>query len=111
MTSVTAQDAKTRASRPSDADIDIYDEQDIWLALASRVQWDTDIHVIPGGRGASTDPSLIKDGVSAKIVVDATKPLPSERPYSERNSVPKEVLEKIKLEDYVPLLKVLSEVR
>jgi len=87
-----------------DKDIDIYDEQDIWLALASRVQWDTDIHVIPGGRGASTDPSIVKDGVSAKIVIDATKPLDSERPFAARNSVPQEVLDKIKLEDYVPLL-------
>ena len=87
-----------------DTDIDIYDEQDIWLALASRVQWDTDIHVIPGGRGASTDPSLIQDGMTAKIVIDATKPLASERPFSSRNSVPAEILEKIKLADYIPQL-------
>ncbi len=93
-----------------DTDIDIYDDQDIWLALASRVQWDTDTHVIAGARGASTDPSILKDGVTAKIVIDATKPLPSERPFSVRNSVPKEVLEKIKLKDYVPQLQVRSEV-
>lgn len=93
-----------------DTDIDIYDEQDIWLALASRVQWDRDIYVIPGGRGASTDPSILKDGVTAKIVIDATKPLPSERPFPVRNTVPEEVLEKIKLEDYVPQLKAKSEV-
>lgn len=93
-----------------DTDIDIYDEQDIWLALAARVQWDTDIHVIPGGRGASTDPSLIQDGVSAKIVIDATKPLPSERPFAARNSVPREILEKIHLQDYVPELKARNEV-
>jgi 2,5-furandicarboxylate decarboxylase 1 len=87
-----------------DTDIDIYDDQEIWLALASRVQWDTDIQVIPGGRGASTDPSLIQDGVSSKIVINATKPLPSERPFSVRNSVPKETLEKIRLADYFPQL-------
>ena len=85
-------------------DIDIYDEEDIWLALSSRVQWDRDIHVIPGGRGAGTDPSLLIDGVTAKMIIDATKPLPTERPFSSRNTVPADILKRIKLQDYIPEL-------
>jgi UbiD family decarboxylase len=82
-----------------DADIDIYDHADIWLALASRVQWDRDIVVIPGGRGAPTDPSIPAENQTAKIVVDATKP--AGRPFAPRNTVPAEVVRKMTVEAYV----------
>ncbi len=70
------------ASHPSlkhvvvvDEDINIFDISDVEYAIATRVQGDKDIIIIPGAKGSSLDPSLKENKTTTKIGIDATKPL------------------------------------
>jgi 2,5-furandicarboxylate decarboxylase 1 len=69
-----------------DDDIDVFDPMDVEWAIATRVQADRDVFVIPGARAKPLDPSLpvMPHGVvpiGAKVGVDATIPegVPHER--------------------------------
>jgi len=69
-----------------DEDIDVFDPMDVEWAIATRVQADRDVFVVPGGRAKPLDPSLpvMPPGVvpvGAKVGIDATIPegVPHER--------------------------------
>ena len=81
-----------------DDDIDVYNEQDVQWAVATRVQADKDVSIISNVRGGALDPSQTHPTQGAKMIIDATKPI--DRPFPERVKVPKEILNKTKLEDY-----------
>jgi 2,5-furandicarboxylate decarboxylase 1 len=57
-----------------DMDVDIDDEREIEWAVATRFQADRDLVVISGAQGSKLDPSS-DNGISAKMGIDATKPL------------------------------------
>ncbi len=66
-----------------DEDVDIYDPQDVAWAIATRVNPEADIAVIPGVRGHTLDnslPEVSKPGLTAwhrlgsRVIIDATKP-------------------------------------
>lgn len=58
-----------------DADVDVFDTDAIEWALATRVQPDRDVVIIPGCRGSSLDPSRDgRDDTTAKWLIDATLP-------------------------------------
>ncbi|MBI2880752.1 MAG: UbiD family decarboxylase [Candidatus Tectomicrobia bacterium] len=65
-----------------DDDVDVFDESDVLWAMATRVQADRDLVVIGGSLGALLDPSASEQGVTAKLGVDATKPIGD--PFAER---------------------------
>lgn len=79
-----------------DEDIDIFDEEEVLTAVATRVQADKDIQVLKNMRGSVLDPSNVGNP-HATLFIDATKPFG--KPYAERVRVPKEVLDRTKLED------------
>jgi len=83
-----------------DHDIDIADLQRVFWAMATRVQAARDIFIIPRARGSSLDPSAEPLGVVDKMGIDATAK-PSLERFSPLNTVPQEVMERIKLEDYL----------
>ena len=56
-----------------DSDIDVYDEAQVWWAVATRFQADRDLFVVPGVAANMLDPSS-RDGQSAKMGLDATLP-------------------------------------
>jgi 2,5-furandicarboxylate decarboxylase 1 len=58
-----------------DPDIDIGNPTEIQFALATRVQGDRDIFMIPGAKGNELDPIQDVYGYITKIGIDATKPL------------------------------------
>lgn len=58
-----------------DDDIDVFKNEDIEYAIATRVKGDDDILIVPGARGSSLDPTATPDGTTTKVGVDATKPL------------------------------------
>jgi 2,5-furandicarboxylate decarboxylase 1 len=60
-----------------DMDVDIDDPVEIEWAIATRFQADRDLVVVSGAQGSKLDPSSA-DGVSAKMGLDATKPLATE---------------------------------
>jgi UbiD family decarboxylase len=56
-----------------DEDIDVFNEDEVLWALATRFQADTDMFIVPKVFCNRLDPSSV-DGMSAKIGIDATKP-------------------------------------
>ncbi|MBI2359020.1 MAG: UbiD family decarboxylase [Deltaproteobacteria bacterium] len=88
-----------------DEDVDITNLQEVIWAVGTRVQADRDIVIIPGVRGSSLDPSAGAEGVVTKMGMDATAK-PSLSSFPKRNKVPKEVMERLRLEAYVNLDKL-----
>ena len=74
-----------------DADIDIYNEEEVMWAVATRVQADQDVDVIKNVKGNTLDPSQTDNIMTAKMIIDATKPV--QRPYEARVAVPKTAME------------------
>jgi 2,5-furandicarboxylate decarboxylase 1 len=89
-----------------DEDINPYNEAEVMWAVATRVQADRDVIVIPETYVVELDPSAYELGdrnqpgyLNAKWMIDATKPIGV--PYQERSTVPREVWENMRLEDYL----------
>ena len=82
-----------------DADINVYNEAEVMWAVATRVQADQDVDIIKNVKGNTLDPSQTDDIMTAKMIIDATRPV--QRPFAARVEVPKEALAKIRLEDFV----------
>lgn len=59
-----------------DEDVDVFDETQVLWAIATRVQADRDVHIIPQhqGMGCTLDPSTDELSRSAKMGIDATRP-------------------------------------
>jgi 2,5-furandicarboxylate decarboxylase 1 len=57
-----------------DLDVDIDNPDEIEWAIATRFQADRDLLVVSGAQGSKLDPSS-RDGISAKMGIDATKPI------------------------------------
>jgi len=83
-----------------DADIDIYNEEEVMWAMATRVQADQDVDIIKNVKGNTLDPSQTDDIMTAKMIIDATRPL--RRPYAARVAMPRQALEQTRLEDFIP---------
>ena len=83
-----------------DADIDIYNEEEVMWAVATRVQADQDVDIIKNVKGNTLDPSQTDNIMTAKMIIDATRPLA--RPFEGRVQVPKTAMEKIRIEDFIP---------
>ena len=60
-----------------DLDVDIDDSHEIEWAVATRFQADRDLVVVSGAQGSKLDPSS-QEGISAKMGIDATKPVEAE---------------------------------
>jgi 2,5-furandicarboxylate decarboxylase 1 len=67
-----------------DDDVDVYQEQEVLWAVATRMQADRDLCVIPNAMGAILDPST-RDGTTAKVIIDATRPIGG---YPRRHTLP-----------------------
>lgn len=76
-----------------DDDIDIFNEEEVLWALATRFQADTDLFVVPKVFCNRLDPSAA-DSMSAKLGLDATAPLDWD---VERTSLPDEAMEEARL--------------
>jgi UbiD family decarboxylase len=64
-----------------DEDINIYDSDDVEWAVATRVQPNKDILLIPNSKGSSLDPSS-QNSITCKWGIDATKPLTNNEAYN-----------------------------
>lgn len=89
-----------------DDDIDIYNDEEVLWAVATRVQADEDCAVIGNSFGAHLDPSAYgesryeKGPMTTKVIIDATRPL--SKPFAERVRPPRELWDSINLKDYLP---------
>ncbi len=57
-----------------DEDVNVFDEEEVLWAMATRFQADTDMFMVPNVFCNRLDPSS-RDGRSAKLALDATAPL------------------------------------
>lgn len=71
-----------------DEEIDIFDQEELEWAIATRFQADKDLVVVHGALGSKLDPST-DNGVSSKLGFDCTVPLDSEPMQYERIRIPK----------------------
>ena len=73
-----------------DADIDIYDPQQVEWALATRFQGDRDLLSVGREPGSSLDPSAEGDvNLTCKLGFDLTRPLSAAGKSYQRASFPK----------------------
>ncbi|MBI2288363.1 MAG: UbiD family decarboxylase, partial [Chloroflexi bacterium] len=77
-----------------DADIDPFNEEQVMWSVATRVQADEDIDILKNIKGNVLDPSLKGNIMTAKVIIDATRPV--ERPFSRRVEVPAEAMDRVK---------------
>ena len=82
-----------------DSDVDPFNEKEVLWAVATRVQAGDDVDIVRRVRGGALDPSSYIHAVGDKMLIDATKPIG--RPYSERIRIPREVMDRIKLKDWL----------
>jgi 2,5-furandicarboxylate decarboxylase 1 len=76
-----------------DEDVDIFDEKEVLLAMATRFQGDRGLVVVNGITGSPLDPSSEDGFTTSKVGFDCTKPLG--KPFAERLSIPQEVMDRI----------------
>jgi 2,5-furandicarboxylate decarboxylase 1 len=81
-----------------DEDVDIHDPAQVEWAVATRFQADQDLVIVPNSQGSKLDPST-RDGVGAKMGLDATKPLDAPEMKFKRIRVPGE--EAIRVDEHV----------
>jgi 2,5-furandicarboxylate decarboxylase 1 len=72
-----------------DDDVDIHNPAEVEWAVATRFQADRDLVIVPESQGSKLDPSN-RDGVGAKMGLDATKPLAAAEMTFKRIHVPGE---------------------
>ncbi len=72
-----------------DEDVDIHNPAEVEWAVATRFQADKDLVIIPESQGSKLDPST-RNGVGAKMGLDATKPLNADEMKFKRIYVPGE---------------------
>ena len=72
-----------------DEDVDIHNPTEVEWAVATRFQADKDLVIVPESQGSKLDPSA-RNGVGAKMGMDATKPLDSDEMKFKRIHVPGE---------------------
>jgi 2,5-furandicarboxylate decarboxylase 1 len=90
-----------------DADIDLANESEVWWAVATRVQADRAIFMVPEAYVSELDPSaysvrgrMTKDSLNTKWAIDATMPVGL--PFEERADVPRSAWEPLELSQYIP---------
>ena len=77
-----------------DDDVDVFDEREVFWAMATRAWWDQDLEVI---RQVQNFRGWLG---SAVAMVDATRP--RNRPFPQRNDLPQDVLARLDLDRYFP---------
>lgn len=73
-----------------DEDVDISSDEEVLWAVATRVQADKDVIIVPDSMGTLLDPSA-ENAITAKMGIDATRPLGG---FPPRLSLPAESIER-----------------
>ena len=81
-----------------DHDIDIFNDQRVQWAVGTRCQADRDVIIVSNVGGSDLDPSDLKDGVTAKMGIDATAK-PRLDSFTPKHRVPKDVFDRLDLKE------------
>ncbi|MEM1990498.1 MAG: UbiD family decarboxylase, partial [Candidatus Bathyarchaeia archaeon] len=72
-----------------DADINVFNPEEVEWAIATRFQGDEDLLIIRNARGSTLDPSAdMETGLTTKVGIDATRPLGAEKEKFEKARIP-----------------------
>src|SRR5271156_689868 len=86
-----------------DDDIDIFDPTDVEWAIATRVQGDKDVMIVPGARAKPLDPSLLQGAgvvpIGTKVGIDAT--IPEGIPLEHYERITYAYADTAKIDDYI----------
>ena len=82
-----------------DDDVDIFNPREVMWAIATRTQWNRDVMVFPYTKTVNLDPSNGPETIGDVGGIDCTKPWGE--PFEERVGVEPEVMEKIKLNEFI----------
>lgn len=82
-----------------DEDIDVFDEEAVLWAIATRVRAGEDINIIDNVKGNTLDPSVEGEVATSKVLVDATIPFGEQ--YPPRLDVPAQALERMQPAKYL----------
>lgn len=85
-----------------DSDVDIFNDLEVLWAIATRTQPHKDIFVIPEAMGSPLDPTIGMTKtrpLTSRMGIDATKPV--DEPFSEVCEVPGDLLETMRVEEYL----------
>jgi 2,5-furandicarboxylate decarboxylase 1 len=78
-----------------DKDIDVFNEEKVLWAIATRTQAGKDIQIWRGVRGSSLDPSLSGQTLEKDVlIIDATKKIG--QPFAEPLQVPADIVRKVR---------------
>ena len=83
-----------------DADIDVFNEEEVLWAVATRVQADRDVDILKDVKGNTLDPSQTDEIMTAKMIIDATKP--ARRPFAARLRVPDAAMRAMDPRAFIP---------
>lgn len=84
-----------------DTDIDIESGAQMAWAMATRVQADRDVLILPGVLGTDLDLSAPQEGVITKVGIDATAK-PFRKDFPPLAKIPDDVMKRLDLKKYVP---------
>jgi len=84
-----------------DADIDPGNVKEVIWAISSCCQADSDLTILNNIQGQLLDPSLKQETRGSGMVIDATRPL--DRAYPPKAEVPPEILNRVRLENYLAI--------
>jgi 2,5-furandicarboxylate decarboxylase 1 len=85
-----------------DEDVNIFNDQEVLWAVATRTQPNKRFFVIPDAMGASLDPTVSFESskpLTSKMGIDATRPYGE--PFSDVCEVPLDMLERMHIEEYL----------
>ncbi len=85
-----AEDISLKLVIVVDDDVNVFDDRDIFWAMATRMQADEDIDIVRNAFGAILDPSN-RAGRTAKMIIDATRPSAD---FPQRHQLPPESIER-----------------
>ncbi|MCW2724330.1 MAG: hypothetical protein JWN35_1251 [Frankiales bacterium] len=87
MTAILSLSTVVKSVVVVDDDVDVYDDEQVTWAVATRVQADRDVHIVSGMKGSSLDPSAA-GGPTAKMGMDATVPKAERGRYAQMRVMP-----------------------
>jgi 4-hydroxybenzoate decarboxylase len=70
-----------------DGDVDPFDLNQVVAAMSTRIRGPQDVIVIPGVPGHPLDPASAPPGMSCKLIIDCTTPVPPEPPLRDVRTV------------------------
>ncbi len=82
-----------------DDDVDIFNPHDVMWAIATRSQWSRDVMIFPQTKSVDLDPSTDPGSIGDMGGIDCTKPWGE--PYEERVGIEQEVMDRVRLEDFI----------